>query len=178
MTTTPTVQSARRRRPTGSARLFRPAVCHLSVAGMGPGWAAIVRAAPLLQASRLVSPRRPVRSPRPVAGVPRTGPGRIRTGDLRRPARAARYQLRHKPMRLGPASRTRCLLLPRQAGWPSPPFQMPRLAGVAATPAGRDLSAVRCGVLNHQVPGMPGGCARAAGVEPATRGFGDRCSSR
>ena len=75
----------------------------------------------------------------------------IRTPDLRS-AEPTLYPLSYDPVRLGPASRTRCLLLPKQAGQPSPPSQMAQSA--ASVAAVRVPNVVRCGVLKHRVPGQ------------------------
>ncbi len=93
------------------------------------------------------------------------------------------------PQRPRPASRTRCLTLPKRAGLPSPP---PRITSEAARvdqggcpgsvgrrPMGRApaLSAIHCGVFNDQHHRHAGVKAQAAGVEPASSGLGDQRSS-
>jgi hypothetical protein len=105
---------------------------------------------------------------------PRSGEEGTRTPDLRS-AEPTLYQPSQQPMVWDPrvergvfcfqSRRVSVSLVPDRPGRP------PRFGGGPG-------SAVRCGVLNHQVPGWPGLFARAAGVEPTTHGFGDRCSSR
>lgn len=67
-----------------------------------------------------------------------------------------------QPHRREYASRTRCVLIPNQARSPCRSFP----------------NAIRCGVLNVRAPPACWGCcAWAAGIEPATTGFGDQRST-
>ena len=104
------------------------------------------------------------------------GPGRIRTADPGPPNRCA-TSCATSPQRPEPPSRTGCLALPGRAG-----CRLPRsghdvdaahgVRGVGDVPSAVEFS------MSDAAGGGRGACARAAGVEPASSGFGDRCSAR
>ena len=63
-------------------------------------------------------------------------------------------RLRYRPKRREPANRTRCLLLPRQAGLPSPSF--PKVGARPGTPVPPTVAdvvhAIHCGDINNTNP--------------------------
>ncbi len=107
------------------------------------------------------------------------GAEEVRTPGLRS-AEPALYLLSYSPMSPEPGNRTRLVLLPKQAGYPAPSLRITR----PGSPCGEGCRAgilryaIRCGVLKHQHHRTCRSVvARAAGIEPATDGFGDRCST-
>jgi hypothetical protein len=77
--------------------------------------------------------------------------------------------------RRGPASRTRCLLLPRQAGYRLPHPRRSTRPGCART--GRHVVPSTVEISSNTHPSDRPRIARVTGLEPVTRGFGDRCST-
>jgi hypothetical protein len=75
-----------------------------------------------------------------------------------------------RPRRPGPASRTRCSLLPKQAG-----FRLPRPGCRQHVGVLPDFIPSTVELSNDRRRPWPG-LARVAGVEPATHGVGSRCS--
>jgi hypothetical protein len=114
-----------------------------------------------------------------LAGMSVCGAEGARTPGLRS-AEPALNLLSYSPMSPEPGNRTRHVLLPKQAGYPAPSLRIAR-AGSPRDEGRRPgvlCYAIRCGILKHQHHRTCRSViARAAGIEPATHGFGDRRST-
>lgn len=90
------------------------------------------------------------------------GPAGTRTRDLV-PARHARYQLRHKPIRRELGNRTPRFLAPNEARSPRRSFPMPRPAAPTRDTAGRGSSCHPLWSSQHTSPPAEAGALRMGG---------------